>query len=88
MAMKPLKNSSWLPRFGIVVVAAVLVELISVVQYRRVRSMLAEEMELRSHTAMQSRVNEIEHVLYPYVIEKLAQGKLAYRPDGVPYLAD
>ena len=63
MAMKPLKNSSWLPRFGIVVVAAVLVELISVVQYRRVRSMLAEEMELRSHTAMQSRVNEIEHVL-------------------------
>ena len=63
MAMKSLKNSSWLPRFGIVVVAAVLVELISVVQYRRVRSMLAEEMELRSHTAMQSRVNEIEHVL-------------------------
>ena len=63
MAMKPLKNSSWLPRFGIVVVAAVLLELISVVQYRRVRSMLAEEMELRSHTAMQSRVNEIEHVL-------------------------
>lgn len=63
MAMKSLENSSWLPRFGIVVVAAVLVELISVVQYRRVRSMLAEEMELRSHTAMQSRVNEIEHVL-------------------------
>ena len=63
MAMKSLKNSSWLPRFGIVVVAAVLVELISVVQYRRVRSMLAEEMELRSQTAMQSRVNEIEHVL-------------------------
>lgn len=63
MAMKSLKNSSWLPRFGIVVVAAVLVELISVVQYQRVRSMLAEEMELRSHTAMQSRVNEIEHVL-------------------------
>lgn len=63
MAMRSLKTGSWLPRFGIVVMAAVLVEFISVVQYRRVRSMLAEEMELRSHTAMQSRVNEIEHVL-------------------------
>ena len=29
--MKSLKTSSWLPRFGIVVMAAVLVELISIV---------------------------------------------------------
>lgn len=61
--MKSLKTSSWLPRFGIVVMAAVLVELISIVQYQRVRSMLADEMELRSRAAMESRVNEIEHVL-------------------------
>lgn len=37
---------------------------------------------------LEAHIHEIEHVLYPYVIEKLAQGKLAYRPDGVPYLAD
>ena len=63
MTMKSLKTSSWLPRFGIVVMAAVLVELISIVQYQRVRSMLADEMELRIRAAMESRVNEIEHVL-------------------------
>ena len=37
---------------------------------------------------LEAHIHEIEHVLYSYVIEKLAQGKLAYRPDGVPYLAD
>ena len=37
---------------------------------------------------LEAHIHEIEHVLYLYVIEKLAQGKLAYRPDGVPYLAD
>lgn len=37
---------------------------------------------------LEAHIHEIEHVLYHYVIEKLAQGKLAYRPDGVPYLAD
>ena len=56
-------NGSWISRVGIVVIAAVMVEIISIIQYRRVRSMLGDEMDLRSQAIMTSVVQEIEHVL-------------------------
>ena len=37
---------SWMARMGIVVVAALMVEVISVVQYRRTMQMMGEEMEV------------------------------------------
>lgn len=54
---------SWITRIGIVVIAAVVVEIISVIQYQRVRSMLGEEMDLRTHVVMITMAHEIEHVL-------------------------
>ena len=60
--MKKL-DSAWITRVGIVVFAAVLVEVISVVQYQRLRNMMAEEMNLRSKAVLGSMVHEIEHML-------------------------
>ena len=58
-----IQNNSWVARVGIVVIAAVVVEIISIIQYQRVRSMLGEEMDLRSHAILMSKAHEIEHVL-------------------------
>ena len=60
--MKKL-DSGRITRVGIVVFAAVLVEVISVVQYQRLRNMMAEEMNLRSKAVLGSMVHEIEHML-------------------------
>lgn len=60
--MKKL-DSGWITRVGIVVFAAVLVEVISVVQYQRLRRMMAEEMNLRSKVVLGSMARDIEHML-------------------------
>ena len=57
------QTNSWITRIGIVVIAAIVVEIISVIQYQRVRSMLGEEMDLRTHVVMITMAHEIEHVL-------------------------
>ena len=56
-------DSGWITRIGIVIVAAVLVEVISVVQYQRLRSMMGEEVNLRSKVVLGAMVHEIEHML-------------------------
>ena len=57
------KKKSALSRLWIVVVAAVLVEIISIVQYQRVRTMMSEEMDLRSRVVVGAKANEITHTL-------------------------
>ena len=63
MVMKSF-GSSWIARTGIVVIAAVLVEIISIVQYRSLRDMMGEEMSLRTRVVMGTMANEIEHIFH------------------------
>lgn len=56
-------KKSWMSRVGIVVIAAVMVEIISVVQYERIRGIMKEEMEMRSRLAVNARAQTIEHAL-------------------------
>ena len=56
-----INQRNWLSRVGIVVIAAVLVGLISIVQYQRIRSIMEEEMSLRSRVTMASLQAEIGH---------------------------
>ena len=58
-----INQRNWLSRVGIVVIAAVLVELISIVQYQRIRSVMEEEISTRSRAAMASLQAEISHML-------------------------
>ena len=58
-----INQRNWLSRLGIVVIAAVLVGLISIVQYQRIRSIMEEEMSLRSRVTMESLQAEIGHML-------------------------
>lgn len=51
-------------RVGIVVLAAVLVEIISVLQYERVRKMMMEEMNARSQAILGSMTKEVVHILH------------------------
>ena len=60
--MASLKNS-WLSRVGIVVLAAVMVEILSIVQYEHVQKALLEETDLRSRVVMNSMAEEIQHTL-------------------------
>ena len=60
--MVSLKNS-WLYRVGLVVLAAVMVEILSIVQYNRVREALLQETELRSRVVMNSMSEVIQHSL-------------------------
>ena len=60
--MDPLKKS-WLSRVGLVFIAAVLVEIISIVQYEHVRKLMQEEMEIRSEVVMGAMMQRIEHLL-------------------------
>jgi serine phosphatase RsbU (regulator of sigma subunit) len=48
---------------GIIVIAALLVEIISVVQYQRARRMLEQEMAFRSRIVLSSITKDITHVL-------------------------
>lgn len=60
--MNSLRNS-WLSRVGIVVLAAAMVEILSIVQYNRVRKALLEETELRSRVVMNTKSEVILHAL-------------------------
>ncbi len=56
-------KKGWMSRVGIVVLAAVMVEIISVMQYERVRRMIGEEMDMRVQVVVSSMVKEIEHMM-------------------------
>ena len=56
-------KKSWLSRLGIVVIAAILVESISIIQFRRIHAIMEEEMDARSHMAMLSMQERIGHML-------------------------
>ena len=56
-------QKSWLSRVGIVVIAAVLVEIISIVQYQQLRRLMSEEMDVRSRVVLLAMANEIGHTL-------------------------
>jgi serine phosphatase RsbU (regulator of sigma subunit)/anti-sigma regulatory factor (Ser/Thr protein kinase) len=56
-------KNSWLSRVGIVALAAGMVELLSIVQYERLRAALLEETELRSRVVMNAMADEIQHTL-------------------------
>ncbi|MBQ4284917.1 MAG: hypothetical protein II720_00490, partial [Bacteroidales bacterium] len=50
----------WMPRVGIVVIAALLVETISIVQYERVRNLMEQEMRVRSKVILGAVADRIE----------------------------
>ena len=56
-------DSGWITRIGIVIVAAVLVEVISVVQYQRLRGIMEEEMSGRSHVVVAALADRIQYTL-------------------------
>ena len=56
-------KNNWMSRVGIVVIAAVLVEIISLIQYGRVKSMMKEEMDIRIRAQAGSVAREIRHTL-------------------------
>lgn len=56
-------RKSRISRIGIVIIAAILVETLSIIQYQRVREMLEEELEIRSHLILDAMAQEIEHLL-------------------------
>ena len=56
-------QKNWLSRVGIVVIAAIMVAVISIVQYRSVRDIMEEEMEVRSRVVQRSISAEIGHML-------------------------
>lgn len=56
-------KKNWIPRVGIVVIAAILVETISLVQYQRIRNIMGQEMRTRSNMAIGSMREHIEHIL-------------------------
>ena len=57
------KRKSWLTSVGIVAIAAVMVEVISIIQYERLRKMMAEDMAVRSHIVLGAMANDIQHTL-------------------------
>ena len=60
--MKIARNS-WLSRLGIVVIAALLVEAISIVQYQRLRSIMEKDRSIRSRMVLRSMSDRIDRVL-------------------------
>lgn len=58
-----MKGRNWIFRVGIVVAAAVMVEAISIVQYRRITRIMREEMDERSRIVLRSLSDEIGHTL-------------------------
>ena len=56
-------NKNWLFRIGIVFLAALMVEAISIVQYRRILSIMEEEMDVRSRVVLGAVADRIGHVL-------------------------
>ena len=60
--MLPFKKG-WMSRFGIVALAAVLVELISVVQYGRIRGVMQEEINFRGRMVLGRLSDKIQYTL-------------------------
>lgn len=60
-----MKNAtkSWLSRLWIIVVAALLVETISLVQYKRIQGVMEEETEVRAHIVLRAIAAEIGHMM-------------------------
>ena len=56
-------RKSRISRVGIVVIAAIMVGILSLVQYGRVRRMMSEEMMMRNHVILSAMAKEIEHTL-------------------------
>ena len=56
-------KNSWMYRVGMVVIAAVLVEIISISQYERLRSIMEEEMSSRSHVVVAALADRIQYTL-------------------------
>ena len=56
-------KKSWMSRVGIVVIAAILVEIVSVVHYEHLRSMIMEDMDIRGRIVLGSMASEIGNVL-------------------------
>ena len=54
---------SWLSRVGIVVIAAILVEVISIIQYQRIRRIMDEDMTIRSRISMGATADKVAHLL-------------------------
>jgi len=86
MTMASFKNG-WMSRVGIVVLAAAMVELISIVQYERVRKIMQEEMRYRGRVTLARLSDEISHALE--LAETTMREKLYYvkksmaHPDSV-----
>lgn len=57
------RRKGWISRMGIIILAAVLVELISIAQYRRVRSIMEEEMDIRSRVVVGNLADKVGHTL-------------------------
>lgn len=60
--MDPSKKR-WVSRLGIVVIAALLVEVISILQYQRLKAVMQEEMDVRSRVVLGSMGAEIGHMM-------------------------
>ena len=56
-------RKSSISSIGIVVIAAILVEILSIMQYERVRKLMREEMDTRSRVVLESMKKEVEHLL-------------------------
>lgn len=56
-------KNGWISRVGIVVMAAVMVEIISVIQYQRLRKMMLEETGVRGRVVAGAMAEQIEHTL-------------------------
>ena len=70
-------------RIGIVVIAAIMVEIISVVQYQRTRKLMDEEMSARSRVILNSVANDIAHTLE--LTETTMRENLWEIVDNLPY---
>lgn len=55
-------KKSWLSRVGIMVIAALMVEAISVVQYQSLKGIMEQDMNIRSRIAMGASADRIGHV--------------------------
>ncbi len=56
-------KKSWLTRLGIMVIAAILVESLSIIQSRRIHAIMEEEMDVRSQMVLRSMQERIGHML-------------------------
>ena len=58
-----ISAKEWLSRVGIVVIAAILVEVVSIVQYQRIRTYIDEEMNIRARVVLGSMAQKVGQTL-------------------------